>query len=234
MVNYLRILGAISITTLLSACGGGGGGSTASAPVASTDIFQLQVANANMVQRTSTLNCTLSGTYNGYPISGNEVVTFGSLTSTTFENQPALSQINTNTGSFTLNGTQYPINGSSTNYYDTNYLPVGYYGTEYVVMNGVAVIPATIKINDSGTIGTATRYTDSTKTTLIGTKTVTWTLLPDTASTGILSVTDTYKDTTSTVTETDTSTYRLTPAGGVTNLTSTATYSNGNVLTLTY
>lgn len=236
MFNYLKIILAVSVTVTLVACGGGGGGgaTTAPAPVASTATFQLLTAQANDTQQTSTLPFTISGTFNGFTVTGNGSVTRGNVTSGTFESQTVLQRVMTSSGNVTANGVTTPISTVSTSYFDSNYIPLGSSGTEYVVVQGTATIPATALVNDSGNAYTATRYTSSAKSTTLGTETVTFALLPDTANTALLRVISVYRDNSSAISYTVTTLTRITPSGAATRISETETYPNGNNLVLTY
>lgn len=233
MLRKFTQICSLALAATLIGCGGGGGGGT-TAPVASTSTFQLLAIQAASFQQSATRPFSLSGTFNGVAISGSGSITFGSMTGATFETKPALQKTTVVTASFTANGTSYPLNTTSTSYVDTNYLPLGISGNEYVVVNGIANIPATALVNDTGTAFTATRYTDSTKTSQVGTATVTYALLPDTATTALLKITWVYRDNSSNVTQTDTSTSRITPTGSETPISETASYTNGNNLTISY
>jgi hypothetical protein len=237
MLKKLRLILVASTVASLLGCGGGGGGGTpaATVPVASTTTFQIRLANANATQQTSTLPFTVAGTINGVAVIGSGSVTRGNITSTAFETQTALQKVITTSGTYTKNGTTVPLSTVSTSYTDANYLPLGSYSdAEYAVVQGTANIPVTAQINDTGIVYTAIRYTNSSKTSTIGTMTATFTLLPDTANTALLRVIRVYKDNGSIVTKTTTSLTRLTPAGTSTYVSDSSTDSNGNNLTLTY
>lgn len=233
-VGYWLLSGFLAF---LSSCGGGGstgGGTTPAAPVASTSTFQLQVANATMFRQSSTVPFTISGTYNNVSVTGSGTVTNGNATSTIFEGRTTLQKVVSVSGSFTANGTTVPLTTSSTTYVNTNYLPTGESGTEYAVVQGTANIPATALVNDTGNVYTATRYSSSAKSTVLGTVAISFALVPDTPTTALLRITSITKDNTNTITATETTVSRITPAGDVENISDSITYPNGSNLTLTY
>jgi hypothetical protein len=111
------------------------------------------------------------------------------------------------------------LNTSSVSWVDSNYIPVGESGgTDYVVVTGVPSIPTSVRVNDTGTLYTANRYSNSTKTLLRGTKTVTYVVEADTASTALISLISTEKDNFSTTTSTSAGQIRVTPAGALTRV----------------
>ena len=136
----------------------------------------------------------------------------------------------------TANGVTVPITATSIAYTNTNYLPLGSSSsTEYAVVQGTPTIPTTAVINDTGTAYTANRYTSSAKTTLLGTDVVTYALVADTATTGLLKVTHTYKNTGGAMTMQDTLTLRITPTGSLTYVNETVLdLANNQNLTITY
>ena len=226
---------AVVVSFCLVACGGGGGGggaSSPSGPVASTSVFQIRAENANAYVQGS-YSFTISGTISGYALSGGGTITDGPVTSGTFEGVTALQQTSTVAGTVIANGNSIPLSSTSTSYIDSNYLPLGGVGSEYVVY-GAVNIPVTALVNDTGVAYTASRYTNSSKSTLVGTATVTYVLQPDTASTAIFVVTSVSKDTSGVITSTETSRTRITPTGGFTRLNSTAVYPNGNTFVFNY
>ncbi len=234
MRNIFKTVLLISATALLGACGGGGGSSAPAATVASTATFQLRTALANATQQTSTLPYTISGRVGSNTVTGSGSITLGGLTSTTFEGQFALQKVSTSTFTLTVNGVSTPASSTSTSYTDSNYIPVGASGTDYTVVQGTAIVPLTALVNDTGSVYTANRYTSSTKSSMVGTETVTFSLQPDTATTALINIISVQRDNSSVVILTATSIFRLTPAGGVTRVSETATYPNGDNLRITY
>lgn len=221
MLKMIKSLAAVSALALMTACGGGGGGGAA-APVASTDTFPLTTILANSLQSSSN-TFTISGTSSGAAITGSGTVTRGSLSAGTFESLAAQQRTTTITGSFTVNGSSYALNSSATDWFDSNNVPVGESGgTDYVVVTGTPTIPATVRVNDTGTLYTANRYSNSTKSVLRGTETVTYVVEADTASTALLTLIVTEKDNSNTTTSTSSTQVRITPAGALTRIKETS------------
>ena len=223
-MTRLKLLLLSSVLSLLAACGGGGGGGS-SGPVTSTETFQLQTAYVNFFNASNSLPYTISGTSSGYAVTGSGTLTESSPVNGTFESVSALQKNSANTFTITANGITASDASSSSSYVDSNYIPLGHSGTEYTVITGNVVIPMTARIGDSGTWSTENRYTNSSKTSLLGTTTTTYVLEPDTASTALLKIIDTEKNTSGTTTATTVETYRITPAGSITHVSATISKS---------
>ena len=235
-MKFRQFLTLTTLAALLAACGGGGGGDGAPAsagPVVSTDTFQLKTAYVNYINDTSTHPFKISGVAAGYSATGSGTVTQTSVTNGTFEGVAVLQKTTTVTGSFVANGAPFSIASADTSYVDSNYLAKGWSGDEYAVVTSVAVIPNTAKVNDSGIWHTASRYTTSAKTTLLGTSEVSFALQADTAATALLKIIQVDRNTAGSIEMTATAAFRMTPAGALTRLSENAIASTTN-LTLTY
>jgi hypothetical protein len=221
MLKLIKTIAAVGALSLMTACGGGGGGGAA-APVASTDTFPLTTILANSLQSGSN-TFTISGTSSGNAITGSGTATRGSLSAGTFEGVAAQQRTTTVTGSFAINGTSYALNDSSVDWFDSNNVPVGESGgTDYVVVTGTPTIPATVRVNDTGTLYTANRYSNNTKSVLRGTVTVTYVVESDTATSALLTLIRTEKDNSNTTTSTNSAQVRVTPAGALTRIKETS------------
>ncbi len=224
----------LTLTLAISACGGGGGSGTASSsPMTSTDTFQVRTAYVNYVTETRSLPFTVTGTTSGNTVTGSGTATQGALTSATFESQAAQQKTTTVTGSITANGTTIPLSSSSTTYVDSNYNPLGSDDTDYTVVNSGASIPATARVNDTGTWYSTIRYTSSTKAIRRGTGSVSYVLEPDTASTALLKIILTERDNANSETSRSTATFRITPSGALTRI-SESFIEGSTSLTLSY
>lgn len=228
---------ALSTTALLIACGGGGGGSTpAAGPVVSTDNFQLKTAYDNIVLETGSKAFTITGNFisNGIatPVNGNGTVTRGALQSSSWEGRFAYSKV---TSTAVMGGNISPVSITSTSYVDANYNPLGSSDLEYVDVTSYNQMPVTAKVNYSANFTQANRYTTSAKTTLLGTRSTSIKLDPDTASTAILVVEVIDKDTSGLITSIGNKKYRMTPTGVLTALTETAVvYAGSTTKTLNF
>ena len=232
---FKQLCRAISLTTLviLGGCGGGGGGT--SVPVASTSTFNLQAAYKSYYATSASYKFNITGTYGANSISGSGSAVVGTVSSGTFEGQSALQQTTTVTGSFIANNQTIPLAASSISWVDTNYMPRGTSGgSEYIVVDGSASIPTAAKINDTGSVFTAKRYTTSAKTTLLGTRTVTYVVEADSDTTALVTLINVDKNNAGTMTSTATSQYRITTANTFTKIKETLVDNvNGISLILT-
>lgn len=224
-------LASLTLSLTLAACGGGGG--SAADPVTSTQTFQVWQAWTNYVTTAQTRSFSVSGTYSGASVGGSGTSTRGALSSATFEGTPALQKTSVVTGTLIVNGTNVPYNGTQTSYVTSNYLPLGYSGSEYGVVTGTVSVPQTGRVNDAGTLYTISRYASSTKTTPKGSTVVSYALQPDTADTALLKVVTTERTTTGALESTSTQTFRMTPAGALTPV-SEETTTSSYALTLRY
>ena len=204
---------------MITACGGGSGsgsGSSSLAPVASTSTFPLFTVYVNTLQASSN-TFSYSGEINRIPVNGSATITHGRLSAGTFEGISAQQQTKTSTGSVSGNGQTAPINTSAVFWVDSNYLPLGETGgNDYVVVNTPAVIPGTVRVNDTGTLYTLKRYSDSSKSVLRGTGAVSYVVEADTTTTALLTFIRTEKDNFNSITTITSRQMRITPAGSFT------------------
>lgn len=176
----------------LVACGGCGGGSATTGPVASAMTYQLAAAHRNLLNP-GTLNFSISGTKSsGDVATGSGSTTLGPLTPAVFEGMNALQQTSSTLTSITDMGVTTPASTVRTFYRDSNLLSLGSSGDDYQVV--VDSSPATATVGSSGISSTIKRYKDSSKATLRGTETESYSLEADTASTALLKVVLVSKD----------------------------------------
>lgn len=216
--KFIRYVGVAGIITLLFGCGGGGGSSSPAGPVTSTNTFPVSTLNASHINNGYTQSGNISGTlsFNGttYPITGNFSLTVAAATATTFEGQAALTNTGTVTGSEILNGVTVPLADTSQSYSTTNYAPLGYSSSsEYSVMQGTAIIPSTVKVGDTAVIGTYTRYSNSSKATVLGTAKMSYVVEADTASTAIFNIVENEYNTANSLTLTTQERWRIDTSG---------------------
>jgi len=219
MINKFKLLTATAVLSLLSACGGGGGG--VSGPVASAESFSLTKMWANMLTTPSTNNVTIQGTLNSGvdPVTGTGTISFSNLSAGTFEGKPAQKQTQTNAVSLVNKGQTIPINDKIDSWVDSNYTPNGESGYEdYIVVTALGTLPSAARINDTGNLYTANRYASSTKAVLRGTRTASYVVEADTASTALVSLILEDKNTSNVTTSKSTLQLRITPTGAFTRI----------------
>lgn len=155
---------------LVSACGGG---KYSGAP--SSANYDLQTGIANMVTNGLSANVALSGTASvsgvSHTFTGSGTFTRAPGVSATFNATLASSQATTVTGTITVAGQSSPYSTSVTDYYASSDAALlgEVSGSEYDVAQAPIVFPAMIVGGSSGTLGTFTRYTDSTMSVSLGT-----------------------------------------------------------------
>jgi hypothetical protein len=235
MFKQLKLVASLAITATLVACGGGGDSGPA-APVVSTESYQFRNVYVNYITTSQTKQYTISGTSSGVAVTGTGVVTFGNVSPANFEGRAVLSRSVTATGSLVVNGQSVPLNTTSTAYFDSNYNPVGGVSTEYEVINSTPPsIPQTVKIGDTGILYTFNRYPTSTKAFSLGTNTVSYVIEPDTATTALVTIIGTEKDTSGKLTSSSSAVFRATASGNITLVKETSTdYTSNTTLTATY
>lgn len=185
----------------------------------------------NYITNTSSSPFSASGTTNGINITGSGTETGGQLTSSTFEGKQALAKTMTVTGTVSGSGQTASIASTSTGYYDLTYNLLGSSSqTEYFVVDSITTpIANGAKVNDTGVLFTTKRYTDSSKSSLVGTAEYSFVLEPDTADTAFFKLIAVEKDNSGAIENTSTLAFRITPTGGITKLYETALSSNSSL-----
>ncbi len=214
----------------------GGGGTTSTAPVDSTSSFNLLSAYVSSFTTTSSNPFTVTGTTSGFTVTGSGTATNGAVTSGTFESLPSLQRTVTVIGNVVANGQTVSLASSQVAWTDSNYIPRGQSGgDEYIVVTGTPTFPSTARVNDTGPIYTANRYTNSSKVTLNGTSTITYMVEADTASTVLVTLINTYRNTSSATTQTATAQFRINTSNIFTRIKETVVIpASSTSLTLTY
>jgi hypothetical protein len=217
----LGFVGCLAVIALAS-CGGGGGGGGAG-PVTSTLSFPLQSGMKASVQQGGSIDFSVSGTCSGT----------GNMNSST----PIPATFQTVTGfsvlsAFSMNlpncSPSY-LYGTSTDYYDSNYNQLGTIDSSggYGVYATSPAIPASVKVGNTGTIGTI-NYSDSTQTFPTGHEDISYLIEPDTASTAIVDVIDKSYDLSGTLTSTGQNRSRIKSDGTLTPVSTDIQYANGS------
>lgn len=217
----MKLLAIVLGSLALSACGGGSDSGPVApvALVASVDTFQLRTAYIDRYKQSISLVGNYSGTVSGVSITGTATAVAGAPTNTSFEGTAALQKVGTITGNLTGNGVTVPVSSTSVSYADATYYPLGSYSPgKYAVVTGAVNIPVSARIYDTGIAYTENRYSSSNKLSFLGTSQMTFALEADTSSTALLKLIHTERNTAGTMTNQSISTYRMTPAGGLTDI----------------
>lgn len=185
---------------LLLACGGGGGGgtdatttTTAPGPVASTLSFPLRQAINRSTANGESFTLTAVGTSTTQATdglcSGTYTFTAGAATTaTTFQGQSALSSNSAVTTSYT-NCTPTSGANSGTNYYDTNYVPLGDVDALSGTMGlwqAAPNVPTTVRVNDVFTGGTKNYFFDTSGILSNGRSDISFVVEADSSTTAII------------------------------------------------
>ncbi len=235
------IVGAICIT-VLAACGGGGGDSPAPAPPVTPPVTSPPPTTASFPLAAGFKSRIDAGVSDSFDISdgctGTATITLASATAATFEGVTAVASPQTSTA--TLNNCS-PASSSSTGttYYTATYANLGLAvtGGEYALAQATpTALPAAVQIGNSGTIVTLNTYTNSTKSTLTGTRVIKWKIEADGASTTSALfnlITENY-NTSNLLLSTQQSRYRMALNGALAITTIDVQFSGTSVLHLLY
>ena len=230
--HFFRLIGAgVASTFVLAACGGGGGTPAATtSPSASFALgagYKAYIAGGsdksfNVAVTTVAVGSTAGSSCNGTA----RIVTVPAL-QTTFEGFTAypLTQDSTLTLMAPCAITASPPTHGTT-YYNANYVPIGLSitGGDYSKFDSAQpdqlTLPASVAINDTATFDTLTSYTDSTKMTRTGTRTLSYQITQDPTNTSpaIANIITVFSDvgTPANVLSTQTSSYGMAADGTLT------------------
>lgn len=214
------------LTTVLCACGGGGGGGGGSSgPVTSTNTFDVKSGWVRLIANGFTKNLTISGTCTGTYSTTNTPATTG----TTFEGTAALSSTSVDTMTLT-NCTPASTVNTETDYYDSNYMPVGYsvLGDEYAVWTTMATLPTAAKVGDASVIGSANIYSNNTKSIRTGKQDATLVIEADTSTTAIANIVLKYYTAADVLKQTQQRRFRVAPDGSLTLISIDVQFANGS------
>jgi hypothetical protein len=238
MHGALRTYVTLCFAMLIAACGGGNNYAAPMPPPAAN--FDLQAGMAKMVTDGLSSNVALSGsvTINGVSTAFTGSGTFmrTPAMSVTFNSTAALSQTTTVSGSIMAAGQTTAYSTSVTDYYagsDSAFLGE-VSASEYDVAQAPIVFPTMVMGGSSGTLGTLSRYADSTMSVSLGTAQVSYsTLTPvDPGSPIGIVVTTKIYDMQNTLIETDVFNYVMT-SSNVISLSGATSQNQSGMLTIT-
>ena len=183
---HLRRYAVATVVTLaLAACGGGGSESPVSSTLppgtSAATTFPLAAAMVHFLKEAKSTPFSVTGTASG---NGQALALTGSGTSVesnttgTFNGAAAIVKTIRVTGTLESRGTMVPLGDTTTTqYFDSNYKPLGALSSfGYCVYSAQTALPATIRIGDSGAYYASSCYTNSARTTLLDTSTVSYAL----------------------------------------------------------
>lgn len=220
MRRLISALAAVMTSTLICACGGD----------ANPDVpIDLQQAWANYFEITGPQDFTITGTVNGFSVTGSGVETRNAKTASSFEGIAGFEKIYDTTGTFsyTDQGQTFTesLDTSAAEYFDAAYAMLGRVTSDfYMVATSFNSDPIAAWVGDSGEIFTADVWDSAQKNVLYGTVTMTYEVLTDDSKTSVL---------VRLRMGTDSSLYRVKTTGEVSYVSATSESPEG-VLTMTY
>ena len=207
------------------------GGKIYSSIVQSTLTFPLLIAMKALAVSGESRQFTVSGDCSG---TGSSVTAPGT-TPSSFEGVAGFSAATTDTLSLT-NCTPASSTDTSINYYDTNYIPLGFddtaSGGDYAVFLTPATIPTSVRVGNTGAIGTMALFTSRTKVTSNGSEVLSYIVEADTANTATINLVTKQYNAASMLMVTSQNRYRITTTGKLTRLSEDDQESNGSTLHL--
>lgn len=177
--------------TLLAGCGGGGSDSSGTpspspSPVpAATTSFPLQAGYEARIKAGSNDDFTITG-----PCAGTANISNGAASPIVFEGSSGFAA--TQSATFILtNCTPAKTVLSGTSYFDATYTPLGSTTTGAVYekfLTAPLAFAASVKVGDTATVATFTRYADSTKAVVTGQRVLSYVVEADSANTAIVNL----------------------------------------------
>lgn len=245
MRRRLTLAIASLATVALAGCGGGGGdgyavSSNPSTPVVSTATFQVRQAWVNTLTVPASRTFSVQGTGQllaGATINdGSGTATFGTLQPATFLGNATLAS------TMVVNGTLIqpnqhttPYSRTSTIHVDSGYLPVGMVDESgWAPLGAGSIPPPTAKVGDSGLLTRLVTYSNDTDPKPVATRTLSWTLAADTASTAIFAIVINDYQLDGSVSRTITDSARVNPDGTLVRISEQVSSTNQTSLTLAY
>lgn len=201
-----------------------------SSETTSISSMDLRTAWASRVKTGFSKTFSISGTCSGTAVLSDS----GAKTATTFENTSSYSAVSTATINFS-NCTPATSTATVTDYYDANGIPLGGQSASgYYVYTLSNSIPATVKLGETGKIGTKTKYSDSSKSTLVETSEDWYAIEPDTNSTVIFNIISKTYNPAGVLTSTEQNRYRMSSSSSMNLISMDLQFSNGSTTHLIF
>jgi hypothetical protein len=238
MHGALRTYLAVCFAILASACSGGGNKALIAPPP--SDNFNLRAGLLDMIDNGLSTNVSLSGTVTTNGVStaftGSGTFTRPPGANVTFDSTAAISQVTTVAGTIMAAGQTTPYSTSVTDYYASS--DGAFLGevssNEYDIAQTPIEFPTTVVGGSSGTLGTLSRYTDSTMSVSLGTAQLSYSVMAPVDPGSPIGVVLTTKifDTQSNLIETDVTNYAMTSTN-VISLSGASAQNQSGMLTIT-
>lgn len=238
MNRALRTYRAVCFAALVAGCSGGGNKASMAPPP--SDNFNMRAGILEMVANGLSANVTLGGTVTTNGVStaftGSGTFTRPPGANVTFDSTAAMSQLTTVAGSITAAGQTTPYSTSVTDYYASS--DGAFLGevsaNEYDIAQTPIEFPTTVMGGSSGTLGTLSRYTNSTMSVSLGTAQLSYSVMTPVDPGSPIGITLTTKifDTQNNLVETDVTNYTMT-SSNVISLSGASAQNQSGMLTIT-
>lgn len=211
-MHFLKWTASSIAISLITACGSGGGGDSPAAAVvpaaAAAPTFPFASAYKTLVAAGSaTKNYTATGACSGSAAVTESPSSGGAV----FETASAITA--TQTFVLATNCTTAPFTQTTVSYYDINYTPLGNETLGAYTVYSSFTVPTTVKVGDTGTLGSGVSYKDNTKSITAGNTVITYTVEADTSTTAVIKISATLSTTSGYLISTEHDRYRIGATG---------------------
>jgi len=190
-----RTLITVATFLLVGACGGGGDntGSSGTTTVSPQDVsVPLQTAVANETNSGMSANFAVSGTVDNVPVSGSGTLTDAPAVATTLNSVPVLETTETVTDTIVQNGTSAQASETTKIFRDPNtFAEVSEDRGGTVVDFPPYTVPASVKPGDGGVLVIGKLFSDSNRTTQIGTVQISFSVVANTSDSALVTFSET-------------------------------------------
>lgn len=210
-----------ALALLLGACGGGSTSTTTASTTTTSAVLTvpLQTASANLVNDGFNASVSISGWYGNTTTAatGNATISLQKAVGATLGSTSVLSNVQGILGTLDLpGGSTVSLSSQTTLYENTStYATVALADSAEYVVFPTYTLPSTVQAGDTGQLGTATAYTDTTLATQSGTIALSYSVEADTTSTLLVSFLYTYYDVNGVNTGSQQLTYQVDDSGDI-------------------
>ncbi len=226
--NSKNTLVAVAFSMLLGACGGGGGDSNTGSATPQPLSVPLQTAVGNLVNNGITVNFNVTGSVGSTPVTGSGTLSDSKASAAVLNGASVLKTTETLSGTLTA-ATSASFNSTRTIFRDpATFNEVFEDDGDFVVAFPSFTAPTTVQAGDGGKLVTGTAFSDSTETTKIGTVTRSFNVAADTATTLLVTFTDSEFDNSNVKQSDNLTTFRIDTAGNIRFVSAKVTNFNVN------
>ena len=237
LLRFVMVAFVLPAASSLGACGGGGGGNSL-APAPSS--YDIAAGVSGLVQHGMQAGLAVSGTVTlnavALPLTGTGTLSLAAGTAGMFNGAAVQVQAESVSATVVAGGQSEAYSSSVSDYYDpTTYALLGETSdAEYDVAQSPITFPAMVMAGSSGTLGTLSRYADSTQGVALGTAQISYLVKApvDASAPAVVEFTTKVYDTHGTLSDTEIRDYSLTTAN-VMRLVSSTVQNGTDTLTVT-